>query len=34
VHKSWDAFFSNVHAGAAPGQAFQVHKMLNMFKSN
>jgi 2-oxoglutarate dehydrogenase complex dehydrogenase (E1) component-like enzyme len=24
VHKSWDAFFSNVHAGAAPGQAYQV----------
>jgi len=25
VHKSWDAFFSNVVAGAEPGQAFQVH---------
>lgn len=24
VHRSWDAFFSNVHAGALPGQAFQV----------
>ena len=24
VHKSWDAFFSNVQAGAEPGQAFQV----------
>uniref|UniRef100_A0A914MB68 2-oxoglutarate dehydrogenase, mitochondrial n=1 Tax=Meloidogyne incognita TaxID=6306 RepID=A0A914MB68_MELIC len=23
VHKSWDAYFSNVHAGAEPGQAFQ-----------
>ncbi|KAL3079716.1 hypothetical protein niasHS_013998 [Heterodera schachtii] len=23
VHRSWDAFFSNVNAGAAPGQAFQ-----------
>uniref|UniRef100_A0A915EQU5 2-oxoglutarate dehydrogenase, mitochondrial n=1 Tax=Ditylenchus dipsaci TaxID=166011 RepID=A0A915EQU5_9BILA len=23
VHKSWDVFFSNVEAGAAPGQAFQ-----------
>jgi 2-oxoglutarate dehydrogenase E1 component len=23
VHKSWDAYFSNVHAGAVPGQAFQ-----------
>ncbi|KAK0407469.1 hypothetical protein QR680_019211 [Steinernema hermaphroditum] len=23
VHKSWDAYFRNVEAGAAPGQAFQ-----------
>lgn len=24
VHASWDAYFRNVEAGAAPGQAFQV----------
>lgn len=24
VHKSWDVFFTNVEAGAEPGQAFQV----------
>ena len=23
VHKSWDAYFRNVEAGAAPGEAFQ-----------
>uniref|UniRef100_A0AC34G7T8 2-oxoglutarate dehydrogenase E1 component N-terminal domain-containing protein n=1 Tax=Panagrolaimus sp. ES5 TaxID=591445 RepID=A0AC34G7T8_9BILA len=23
VHKSWDAYFSNVEAGASPGEAFQ-----------
>ena len=27
VHKSWDAFFTNVQGGAQPGQAYQVFSL-------